>query len=192
MAIDLTPSVEEYVGEGILYHRVVFRQEKRSITMELPNQWNCAGAGDRVRFVPPPAYPFSEGIIVAAPLPKPLPLDESATAAFKREVLASLPAGNQGVTVVAEIENSLRIDGNPGYEFVVSYKLLGRTFHRSAILVHLPVVRLTFQFTATDKDFAALDRTFRHAVISGQWAEPPAPNTIVAQKNEAQAAASRQ
>src|SRR3954471_19917347 len=112
-AIDLTPLVEEYAGEGILYHRVLFKQEKRSIAMELPNQWSCAGGGDRVRFVPPPAFQFSEGIIVAAPLPKPQALDEAATGVFKQQIIALLPPGSQSVTVVAEIENSLRLDSNP-------------------------------------------------------------------------------
>jgi hypothetical protein len=182
-AVDLTPQVEEYVGEGILYHKIVFRQATRSIVMELPNQWTCSGGKDRVRLVPPAAHQYAEGVIAAVPLSKPQPLDEALTAAFKQQVLASLPFGSQAVTVVAEVENSLRLGDNPGYELLVSYKLLGRTFRRSAILVHLPETRLTFHFTATDSEFVALAANFRRAVIGADWPEPPTPNAIVAQNN---------
>jgi hypothetical protein len=175
-AIDLTPVVTEYVGEGILYHQIVFKQSKGSITMELPNQWSCTGSGDRVRLTPPPAKAFAEGVITSNPLRAPQPLDEAVIAAFKQQVLASVPPGSQAVTPVTEIENSIRLDENPGFEFVISYKLLGQTFRRNAVLVHLPDTRLVFQFSAPEKDFEALSKTFRHAFATGQWVPPlPAP-----------------
>ena len=170
--IDLTPVVTEYVGEGILYHQIVFKQSKGSITMELPNQWSCTGSGDRVRLTPPPGKAFAEGVITSSPLPAPQPLDEAVIAAFKQQVLASVPPGGQAVTPVAEIENSIRLDKNPGFEFVISYKLLGQTFRRNAVLVHLPDTRLVFQFSAPEKDFGALSKTFRHAFATGQWVQP--------------------
>jgi len=183
-AIDLTPVVSAYVGEGILYHQIVFKQSKGSITMELPNQWSCTGSGDRVRLTPPPAKAFAEGVITSSPLQAPQPLDEAVIAAFKQQVLASVPPGSQAVTLMAEIENSLRLDKNPGFEFVISYKLLGQTFRRNAVLVHLPDTQLVFQFSAPEKDFDALNKTFRHAFATMQWVQPlpVAPGPVTAAK----------
>jgi hypothetical protein len=190
-AIDLTPVVTEYVGEGILYHQIVFKQPKGSITMELPNQWSCTGSGDRVRLTPPPAKAFAEGVITSSPLHAPQPLDEAVIAAFKQQVLASVPPGSQAVTLMAEIENSIRLDGNPGFEFVIFYKLLGQTFRRNAVLVHMPDTRLVFQFSAPEKDFDALGKTFRHAFATMQWVQPSSAKSL-AQSDQPRAIAGRQ
>jgi hypothetical protein len=173
-AVDLTPLVEEYVGQGMLYHRIIFKQTHGSITMELPNQWSCTGTSDRVRLTPPAAKAFAEGLVTSTPLAAPQPLNETVQTAFKQQILRSLPAGNQSATVIAEIENSISFCDTLGFEFVVSYKLMGQTFRRNAILVHLPDTRLVFQFSAPEKEFEALSKSFRHAIFSGQWVQPPA------------------
>jgi hypothetical protein len=116
-------------------------------------------------------------VITSSSLRAAQPLDETVIAAFKQQILSSLPPGSQVATSVAAIENAVSFSGNPGFEFVVSYKLMGQTFRRTAILLHLPDTRLVFQFSAPEKDFEALSRNFRHAVFSGGWVQPPAGQT---------------
>jgi hypothetical protein len=102
------------------------------------------------------------------PSPGPLPLDEAAKSAFKQHVIAALPIGSQGIETVSEVENSLMPGGNPSFELILTYKAMGKTFQRSALLVHCPTCRLYFRLTAEKQDFNFLALQFRRSIMSWQ------------------------
>jgi len=168
--IDLTPSVKEYIGEGIKYQRLIFRQDKERIEYNPPPGWTFSGSSDRVQLMPPKKS-FAEAVIQAAPLPAPMPLDEKTTKALEQQFIAGLPEGGQFVTVVSEEQNAVPIDGNPSFEVTVSYQLMGEKFLKSAIFVHAHNVQVIFRLTARKDDFEALHREFKRSTSSWHWLE---------------------
>jgi hypothetical protein len=116
-------------------------------------------------------------VIETSPLPAPQPIDAAAIAAFKQQLVASLPVGSQGIELVSEAENSTTPGGHPSYEVVFVYKTMGKTFQRSALLVHSPTDRLSFRFSAEKEDFALLITPFRRSIMSWQFVadKPPQP-----------------
>jgi hypothetical protein len=188
--IDFTPTVTRYFNEGAEFSNVSFKDDKRTISLTLPRLWICHGDSSRLQLTPP-NQDFAEGIIQATPTKGALPFNEANLKALEQQVLATLPPGNQGVTLVSQQENPVGLNQSPSYEFVVSYQALGKNFQRSVIFVSCPDQQLVFRFSAPKSDFDKLNRSFRQTIYSWQWAEP-ASAAVVAQKDQPQAVASRQ
>jgi hypothetical protein len=178
--INFTPSLKEYVSEGINYQSLTFKDDKRTISIELPLHWTYRGDAGRLQLMPN-GKNFAEGLIQAVRLAGPQPINEAVEKALEAQVIAALPAGSQSVAVVKREENAVILDHNLGYEIIVSYQTLGQAFLRSVIFVNCPDKRLIFRFTAPKADFDSLNKAFRHSIYSWEWAE--------AQPNAAQVAA---
>jgi hypothetical protein len=169
--IDFTPTVDKYWSYGAEFSSVSFKEDKRIITMEVPRKWSCRGDAGRLRFLPPDEN-FAEGIVEAAPPMRSRTFDEATVKALEAQVLSALPAAGQGATIVSRLENSVILNQNLSYEFVVSYQTLGQTFHRSVIFVNCPEAQLIFRFTAPQKSFANLNSAFNRSVCSWYATEP--------------------
>lgn len=165
-AIDFSPSPRNYVSEGITYQEISFKDEKRTIAMEVPAGWNSRGASDRLQFQTS-AVPFAEGLVYASELAAPQPLDDAATAAIAQQALADVPPGSQAVALIDQSANPLILEGHESFGVLVSYHALGQAFRRRTIIVNLPERRIVFRFTAPEKQFAVLDNAFRRA--AGSW-----------------------
>ena len=111
-----------------------------------------------------------------------LQFDEVAVKALEQQVLAGLPAGSQGATVVSRQENIILLYQNLSYQFVVSYQALGQIFYRSVIFVNCPDQQLVFRFSAPKAVFDNLNRSFRQSLYSWTWAEP-SKTAAIAQSN---------
>lgn len=172
--IDFTPTVNRYLSYGEEYSTVSFKDAKRSISMEVPRKWTCRGEVGRLRFLPPDEN-FAEGIVEAAPAMRTRVFDEATVQALEAQVLNSVPAGSQGVSLVSRMENSVILNNQDlSYEFIVSYQTLGQTFQRSVIFVNSPDAQLIFRFTAPKAVFAHLNNVFNRTVSSWRMTEPPA------------------
>lgn len=169
--IDFTPTVNQEISYGEEHFTVSFKDDKRTITMAVPRRWSCRGDASRLQFMPPDQS-LAEGIVQAAPPMRTPAFDEATLKAFEAHVVATLPPGSQGVTVVSRMENSVILNQNLSYEFVVSYTTLGQTFHRSVIFVNCPEALLVFRFTAPKAAFANLNNAFNRAVCSWYVTEP--------------------
>jgi hypothetical protein len=169
--IDLTPSVKEYIGEGIKYQKLIFQQDKQRVEYNPPPGWSFRGSAERVQLTPPKKN-FAEAAIEAVPLAAPQPLDEKVTKALEQQFISSLPAGSQFVAVVSEEQNPVPVDGNPSFEVTASYQLMGEKFLKSTIFVNLHDMRLIFRLTARKDDFEALHRDFKRSVFSWHRLEP--------------------
>jgi len=180
-AIDFTPTVNRYQSEGAEYSSVSFKDDKRSVSIVLPRLWSCRGDSSRLQ-VTPPDQNFAEGVLQSAPTKGVLQFDEVAVKALEQQVLAGLPAGSQGATVVSRQENIILLYQNLSYQFVVSYQALGQIFYRSVIFVNCPDQQLVFRFSAPKAVFDNLNRSFRQSLYSWTWAEP-SKTAAIAQSN---------
>jgi hypothetical protein len=182
-AINLTPSVTEYVSLGIKYRQLIFQDDKRRIEYELPSGWGFDGSSNQLH-LKPPGKSFAEAVITAAPLDKPQPLDDNAVKLLEQQVVAGLPVGSQFAKVEEEIANPVLLNGNASFEVTVSYQLTGEKFFRSAIFVNLPSSQLVFRLSARKDDFQALHRDFKVSIFSWHWIEPAEAPPAVAQAAE--------
>ncbi|MEN3369727.1 MAG: hypothetical protein V7609_1870 [Verrucomicrobiota bacterium] len=172
-AIDLTPIPHESTCEGYTFKELLFKDGKRDIVYQLPTKWAYRAGGDGVHLTPPESV-RADAIIRASLLSAPQRFDEKSVEAAKKQFLGSLPAGSQMITVVTEEQNPVPFNGNPTYEFVVSYQIIGETFVRSALFTNVADTQLCFRLTARKSDFEGLHRSFRASILSWRWIEPRA------------------
>ena len=169
-AIDLTPEVTDYMAEGMKVQQLSFRENKQRIEYEPPQGWSFDGGAAELH-LKPPKKTFAEGVIAVAQLNRPQPLDENVRASLKGKFVASLPAGSQLVKVEQEIESPLLLNGNPTFEIIVSYQLMGEKFLRSTLFANVRDAQLTFRFSARKGDFGQLHQEFRTSILSWHWVE---------------------
>jgi hypothetical protein len=177
--IDLTASVNEYVSEGIKYQKLTFQTDKQRIEYSPPPGWNFRGSTARLQLTPPKRV-FAEALIEALPLAAPQPLDEKLIKALEQQFIASLPPDSQFITVVAEEQNPLLLDGSPTFEVILSYESIGQKFLKSALFVHLADTQLIFRLTGRKDDFDALHADFKRSILSwhGVEVKPSAPEAV--------------
>jgi hypothetical protein len=182
--IDLTPSVTEYTAEGVKFRQLIFRDNKERIEYELPTGWSFDGSSSALRLKPPQGT-FAEAVVQAAALSKAQPLDENARASLKQKVVADLPAGSQLAKIEQETESPLLLGGQPTFELIVSYQLMGEKFCRSILFGNRSNVQWSFRLTAKKTDFGQLQAEFRRSILSWHWfsdtdkaAESSKPTTI--------------
>jgi hypothetical protein len=171
--INFTPTLNRYYSEGAEYFSVSFKEDKRSISMEVPRLWSCRGDASRLQFMPPDQN-FAEGVVQAVSAKGAHPFDEATVKALEAQVMGALPPGSQGATVISRRENPVILYQNLSYEFVVSYQTLGQLFQRSVIFVNCSDKQLVFRFSAPKAVFENLNKAFRRSIYSWELAEQPA------------------
>jgi len=167
-AIDLTPELGEYTAEGMKFQQLTFHENKLRIDYELPHGWSFSGGGAELRLKPPKKN-FAEAEITTVSLSKPQPLDENVRASLKEKFLATLPAGSQLVKIEQEIESPVLVNGNPTFEIIASYQLIGEKFCRSALFANVHDSQLVFRFSSRKEDFDSLHGEFRASILSWHW-----------------------
>ena len=169
--VDLTPSPVQVDDDGVKYQQLRFKsRDGGSVLFTPPQGWSFSGGGGRLVFKPP-GKDFAEAVLETVPLPAPAPIDEAVRNEFKEQVVATLPPGSQSIATVAETENAIMPAGNPSFEVVVSYQLMGKTFQRSALLVHTPRERLLFRVTAQKADYMSLANEFGRSAMTWLFIE---------------------
>jgi hypothetical protein len=183
-AIDLTPSVREFLEDGVASREVSFKTPEGKMLLDLVPGWTIRGQKDRAQITGTNAS--ADAVIEAIALQKPEPLDEAAIAKFKQQVVAALPVGSTKVTVIQEGQNTLTPGGNPSFEMVITYDLWGKILQRSVFLVNGPQDRLIFRFTSLKQDFSGLETQFRRMITTWRAvAAKQAPKPAVAQAEAA-------
>jgi hypothetical protein len=169
--VDLTPSVNDYVSEGMKYQKLIFRDDKRSVEYNPPASWSYVGSAARLRLTPPKKN-FAEATIEAISLEKPRALDQTAVKAAEERLIAELPPGSQFAKVEQDIENSVPVNGGPSFEIVISYQAMGEKLFKSIVLANVRNTQLVFRLTARKDDFETLHRDFKSSIFSWHWVEP--------------------
>jgi hypothetical protein len=167
-SIEFSSALEKFIGEGIVYPRLVFKDDKRPVYYQPPRDWRCTLDRNSLHLVPPNKS-FAEAEISSAALEKPVALDDAAIAGLTQQILATLPPDSQQTSIVKQEHNVVLLNNNPTFELIVSYKLLGDTFERSVFVVNTPKTQILFKFSARKSDFDALYRTFHASILTWEW-----------------------
>jgi hypothetical protein len=167
-AIDFTPTTGERTLEGIVFKQLIFHEDGRPITYELPRGWTYSGDVNRIRFSAP-GFPQAQAEIQQAAAPKEQNFDEPAAKALQEEVLASVPKGSQNVVMIGEEKSPIAINGRPTYGVTVAYNLFGQDFALSVLFANLPNTQLRFRVIARKQDFPKVHTLFRGSLVSLQW-----------------------
>ena len=174
-APNLTATLDEFVGSGILYKRLLFKDEEQRGEMELPNGWSHRNVAPTRLILIPAASRFAEAAITTEPLPAQPAFIEPVRRALQEQVLTAVPPASQDVTLVRATENPGGPGGGESFEVVIAYKALGYTFHRSTLFVNWKDSRLVIQLTAPETDFNKLAVNLRYALQTWQWEEANPP-----------------
>jgi hypothetical protein len=169
-ALDLTPTPHETTCEGFTFKELLFKDGKRQVLYQLPNKWTYRAGGDGVHLIPPQTA-FAEALIQGVLLATPKPFDEKAIEGAKQQFLSTLPLGSHLTGPVTEAQNPVPLNGNPTYEFIATYQLMGETFLRSTLFTNQADTQLTFRLTARKNEFESLHRLFRASMLTWQWTE---------------------
>ena len=151
--------------EGVKFPQLIFSEDGRKITYEPPRGWSSSGGGAFIRFVPPnlsQAYAQIE----QAPLLTPQVWDELTIKALQQQALASIPSESLNVSVLAEAQNSMLVNGNPTYEVTVGYTSFGEEFRLSVLYINTPGIQLRMRVVAKTGDFQKVQSAFRSSALS--------------------------
>ena len=166
-ALQLSATVHEYTSAGIQYRQLKFKDDSRSVTMELPNRWTYRSSPARLQLVPADKN-FAEATMEITPLPPGQPLDAAAMQALEQHTLATVPPASQSITVTSRHQMVL-FDGKPAFQVALSYKALGESFRRTTTYVNFPESRLTIQVVAREADFEEVANTFHRSAYGLTW-----------------------
>ncbi|MFL6513590.1 MAG: hypothetical protein ACJ8M1_01045 [Chthoniobacterales bacterium] len=167
-SIEFSASDHSFNGEGVVYHRLIFKDEAREIFYQPPTGWTCHLIENGLRIVPPEKT-MAEGKLESFAIDKPVALDAKGFENFQQRVIATLPADSQGVAVIKQEQNGFFVNNIAVAEVVVSYNAFGETFERGVVLLNASANQTRFQFTARKREFDALYRAFRTSIMSWEW-----------------------
>jgi hypothetical protein len=167
-AIEFSADLKEFTGEGVIYRRLTFRDDQRTISYLPPQGWHCSIIGKNLHLRPVDKN-FAAAEIESVALDKPTPLDDSVIATVTERVLNTLPPGSQPATLIKQEPNPLPFNNNTSYEVVISYRASGDTFQRGVLFVNTATSQLLFKLTAKKADFDALYRAFRSSIGTWEW-----------------------
>jgi hypothetical protein len=168
--VDLTPTPGQYEAEGITYQQLIFTDDQKKVSYDLPRGWSYRFDAGRILLMPKDTA-FAEAIIEAAPLPKPQPFDQPTIDKLRQQVLTAVPANSDAISITKSEQNPVILNGNLSYEIVVSYKTMGSIFQRSVLFINIPGTQLIFKLSARKTDFNRLSAVFRASVLTWQWVE---------------------
>lgn len=168
-SVDLTPSATEFVGEGVKYTQLTFKDDTKRVVYTLPQLWTWRGSGTQIQLTPPNC-PRASAVIEAAPLDAPVALDDNFVETVRQQFTTFLPPASNGAQLVNEVRDPVPLGGNlRSYEFTASYQALGDTYMRAVLIVNTPDTQLRFKFSAPKAEFLALHQVFRASLTSWQW-----------------------
>ncbi|MEY2541402.1 MAG: hypothetical protein QOI22_1004 [Verrucomicrobiota bacterium] len=170
-AIEFSADTTEFTGEGVVYRRLTFKEDKQTISYLPPQGWNCTLIGKNLHLRPVDKN-FAAAEIEAISLPAPAPFNDETIAALSEQVVNAAPPGSGSPTLLKQERNPVLLNNNQSFEVLASYRLLGDTFQRSVLFVNTPTNQIVFKLTARKTDFDALYRAFRCSVLSWEWHEP--------------------
>ncbi len=158
-ALELTPTIDEFMLDGVKIQQLAFRDGEKKITYQPPRQWDYRGSGDRL-VLHPPGKTQAEAVIVRLTIAKPVGFDAEGAKKLVDETTAGLPAGSTNVTVAAPEKNPVNINRKETFLVTIKYQFGGEKYERSILFVNREGEQLRFQLTCREADFEQLNRAF--------------------------------
>src|SRR4029077_14414566 len=103
--IEFSAVLHDFSGEGVVYKRLLFKDNNRTIFYQPPKGWRCMTVDNQLRLIPP-ATTFAEGRIESRALEKPVPIDEKTAKKLTQQVITGTRPGSQQIVIVKQEQNS--------------------------------------------------------------------------------------
>jgi hypothetical protein len=167
-SIDFTPTTGERILDGIKFKQLIFHDNGRKITYEQPRNWKYSGGASQIVLTPSDVSQ-AEAVIEQSRLEKPQNFDNASLQSLQEQVLSSVPASAQNVTLISSEKNPLVINRHETLEITIAYQISGLEFQRSVLFLNLPDTQLRFRVSARTQDFEKIHNAFRGSIFSWQW-----------------------
>src|SRR3954471_13000692 len=167
-AVDFSPTPSEYKAEGITFRQLSLKDGDRTVMFEPPREWTERGSATELQLTPRNREDALASVH-ATPLGRPESFDDASLQKIEQDFVASLPPQSQHVEVVSRAQSPVLVDGNPTFEVIASYEVLGRTFQRSLLVARLGDSQLSFRLVARKLDFDALHHAWCSSILSWHW-----------------------
>jgi hypothetical protein len=158
--LQLTPKASESWVDGAKIKFLAFSDGSgKDVTYGPPAGWECSGSSTKFTLHPPKSQ--AEGTISRMSLSKPAVFDDETMKKLTTEVLASVPGGSTGVTLVSQEKNPLLIAQKETFLVIVSYAFYGENYQRSMMFLNRGNEQVRFQFVSRAADFNVLQAAFQ-------------------------------
>jgi hypothetical protein len=157
--LQLTPSVDEYLLEGVKFKQLAFFDGGQKVTYQSPHGWNYSGTATQLTLYPPNKV-LAEATIARVPEPSQGKFDDETVKKLVAEAVASIPKGSANVVVESQERAPLRIGNRETLLVVIGYDALGSNFTRSILFINRGAEQIRCQLTCRTTDFRELQKAF--------------------------------
>jgi hypothetical protein len=162
----LTPTVLEVEKEGGKSRHFAFSDGAQTVTYQPPRGWDYSGSATQLT-LRPPNKTQAQATISRVPLLQPGTFDEESLKKLVSEAIALVPPGSEGISVLSQEKNLLKIQSKETFLITLSYTFYGQKFGRSILLLNRGNEQIRLQLTCRDTDFKDLHRAF--LASQGTW-----------------------
>ena len=155
----MTPTVDEYVLEGVKLKQLAFFDGGRKVTYQSPRGWDYSGTATKLT-LHPPNKPQAEATITRIPQLEQSQFDDEALKKLVAEAVALVPKGSSNVVVESQEKAPLRIGNRETFLVVISYSVLGNNYNRSILFINRGGEQIRCQLTCRSADFKELQKAF--------------------------------
>jgi hypothetical protein len=163
--LQLTPSVDEYVLDGVKLKQLAFPDGDRKVTYQSPHGWDYSGTATQLT-LHPPNKPQAEATITRIPRSDQSQFDDETLRKLVAEAVALVPKGSSNVAVDSQEKAPLRIGRRETFLVVLSYSLFGSSYNRSILFVNRGGEQIRCQLTCRSADFKELQKAFSSSQYS--------------------------
>lgn len=154
----LTPTVDEYVLDGVKLKQLAFFDGAQKVTYQSPRGWDYSGSATQLT-LHPPNKPQAEATIRVSGPDQPQ-FDDETIKKLVAEVVALVPKGSTNVVVESQEKAPLRIGNRETFLVVISYSVLGNNYDRSILFINRGPEQIRCQLTCRSADFKELQKAF--------------------------------
>jgi hypothetical protein len=155
----LTPTVDEYVLDGVKLKQLAFFDGAEKVTYQSPRGWDYSGSATQLT-LHPPNKPQAEATIARVSRSDQTQFDDENIKKLVAEAIALVPKGGSNVAVESQEKSPLRIGSRETFLVVLSYSLFGNNYNRSILFISRGGKQVRCQLTCRSADFKELQKAF--------------------------------
>ncbi len=164
--LNLTPTLQEYEGDGVKFTQLTFHNGDKVATYSPPRGWDYNGSSKRLVLRPKDKVQ-AEATIYSIPQKEAQSFDDPTIKKLIEETVASAGSAST-VTVLAQQLDPLMIERKETFLVAVKYNLNGLPFVRSIIFLNRQGEQLRFQLICREADYKELHKAFQGSLFSWQ------------------------
>lgn len=164
--LNLTPTLQEYEGDGVKFTQLAFHNGDKLATYSPPRGWDYMGSAKRLTLRPKDKVQ-AEATISSIPQKDAQSFDDPTTKKLTDEVVASAGAASN-VTVLMQQLNPFMVERKETFLVAVKYSANGLTYVRSVIFLNRAGEQIRFQLICREQDYKDLQKVFQSSLFSWQ------------------------